>query len=502
MQAKLEQLKTRLQEVSDYQAAAALLSWDQATYMPPGGATARGRQLSLLSQVAQEKFTDPVIGRLLDDLQPYADGLPYDDDDAALIRATRRAYERQVKVPPALVGEIANHTTQTYQVWTQARPQNDFAAVAPYLTQTIDLSRRLADCFPGYAHIADPLIDLADYGMRAESVRALFAELRAQIAPLVKQVTEQDSADDSYLKQAFPVDQQRPFGEAIIRDFGYDFERGRQDLTIHPFATKFSIGDVRITTRFNPRHIGEGLFGTLHESGHAMYEQGVTPAYEGTPLDGGVSAGIHESQSRTWENLVGRSRPFWEHYYPRLQALFPEQLGRVSLDTFYRAINKVQRSLIRVEADQLTYDLHVMIRFDLELALLEGTLTVQELPEAWHARYTADLGGCAPNDSDGVLQDVHWYAGLVGGAFQGYTLGNILSAAFFEQALTVHPTISAEIAHGHFAPLHGWLKDNIYRHGSKYTAPELIQRVLGGPLTVAPYLRYLKGKFGELYTLA
>lgn len=502
MHAQLEDLKTRLMEVSDYQAAESVLVWDQATYMPPGGAVARGRQLGRLSQLAQEKFTDPAIGRLLDALQPYADSLPFEHDDAALIRATRRAYERQIKIPPALAGAIANHAAQSYQVWTAARPQNDYTAVAPYLEKTIDLSRQVADCFPGYAHIADPLIDFADYGMRAASVSALFAELRAQLVPLVEQVTAQAPADDSCLKQSFPVEQQRAFGEQIIKDFGYDFERGRQDLTHHPFAIKFASGDVRITTRFNPHFLGDGLFSTLHESGHAMYEQGVNPAYEGTPLDGGTSAGVHESQSRTWENLVGRSRPFWEHYYPRLQAIFPDQLGSVALDTFYQAINKVQRSLVRVDADQLTYDLHVMIRFDLELALLEGTLSVAELPQAWHARYQADLGMHAPSDVDGVLQDVHWFSGQVGGVFQGYTLGNILSAAFFEQASAARGEISAEIAHGQFGALHGWLKENIYRYGSKYTAPELIERVLGGSLTIDPYLRYLKGKFGGLYDLS
>lgn len=337
--------------------------------------------------------------------------------------------------------------------------------------------------------------------MKAATVKALFADLRAQLVPLVEAVTAQESADTSCLQQFFPQDKQRAFGEKIIRQFGYDFDRGRQDLTHHPFATKFSIGDVRITTRFDEHNLGDGLFSTLHESGHAMYEQGVDPGYEGTPLDGGTSAGVHESQSRTWENLVGRSRAFWTHYYPELQATFPEQLNTVSLDTFYRAVNSVKRSLIRVDADQLTYDLHVMIRFDLELALLEGSLSIQDLPEAWHARYEADLGVHAPSDIDGVLQDVHWYGGLVGGAFQGYTLGNIMSAAFYDRALADHPTIPDEIGQGEFGTLHGWLKENIYQYGSKYTAPELIERVLGAPLTIDPYIAYLKSKFGELYAL-
>jgi carboxypeptidase Taq len=258
---------------------------------------------------------------------------------------------------------------------------------------------------------------------------------------------------------------------------------------------------VRITTRIDENDLANGLFSTLHEAGHAMYEQGFDPRYEGSPLAQAASAGVHESQSRLWENQVGRSRPFWEHYYPRLQAVFPEQLGDVSLDTFFRAVNGVQRSLIRTEADEVTYNLHVMIRFDLELALLEGTLALKDLPDAWHARYESDLGLRAPDDSDGVLQDVHWYGGVIGGAFQGYTLGNIMAALFFEQALQAAPQIPGEIAQGQFGTLHGWLKENIHRHGGKYTADELVQRVTGSPLTIGPYMRYLHRKYGEIYSL-
>jgi carboxypeptidase Taq len=265
--------------------------------------------------------------------------------------------------------------------------------------------------------------------------------------------------------------------------------------------TKFSLGDVRITTRVKENNLGEALFSTLHESGHAMYEQGINLDYEGTPLADGASAGVHESQSRLWENIVGRSRGFWSHTYPRLQATFPDQLGDVPLDAFYRAINKVQRSLIRTDADEVTYNLHVMIRFDLELALLEGNLSVKDLPETWDARYDSDLGTRAPDHRDGVLQDVHWYGGLVGGAFQGYTLGNIMGALFYDQALAAHPEIPAGIEQGQFGTLHGWLKENIYQHGSKFTANELIERVSGGPLTIEPYIRYLRTKFGELYDL-
>jgi carboxypeptidase Taq len=501
MNSKLQELKTRLAEISDISGATALLNWDQSTYMPAGGAPARGRQMATLARIAQEKFTDSAVGKLLDDLQPYAESLPYDHDDAALIRVARRDYDNATKIPPAFLGEFYAHSAAAYDAWTRARPANDFASMIPMLEKTLDLSRQMANYFPGYEHIADPLIDFADYGMKASSVRAVFAELREQLVPIVKAITSQPAADDSCLKQSFPEDAQLAFGVQVIKDFGYDFNRGRQDKTHHPFMTKFSLGDIRITTRVKENDFGEAFFSTTHESGHAMYEMGIDMAYEGTPLAGGTSAGVHESQSRTWENIVSRSLPFWEHYYPKLQAAFPTQLGNISLDTFYRAINKVEKSLIRTDADEVTYNLHVMIRFDLELAMLEGKLAIKDLPEAWHARYESDLGIKAPSNVNGCLQDVHWYAGTIGGAFQGYTLGNILSAQFFAQAEKAHPNLWDDMRQGQFANLHGWLRENIYCSGSKFTAPELIERVTDGQMDIAPYIAYLKNKYGALYSL-
>jgi carboxypeptidase Taq len=501
MEAKLQELKTRLHEINDLESAAALLSWDQSTYMPAGGATARARQIAALKRLAHEKFTDPAIGKLLEDLRPYEESLPYDSDEASLIRVTRRDYERAVKVPPSFMAQLSNHTSQCYDVWTKARPANDFAAVQPYLEKMLDLSRQLADFFPGYEHIADPLIDFSDYSIKASTLRPLFAELRKQLVPIVEEITAQPAADDSCLHQTFPEAQQLAFGIEVVKRLGYDFERGREDKTPHPYTTKFSIGDVRITTRIKENELSEGLFGTIHEAGHALYEQGIRPDFEGTPLAEGTSAGAHESQSRLWENFVGRSRSLWKFFYPRLQAVFPNQLGSVSLDTFYRAINKVECSLIRTEADEVTYSLHVMLRFDFELDLLEGRLAVRDLPEAWRERYQADLGIVPPDDRDGVLQDVHWYAGVIGGAFQGYTLGDILSTQFFEAALSAHPEITAEMEKGEFGTLHGWLKENIYQHGRKYTASELVERITGGPMSIEPYIRYLRTKYGELYKL-
>lgn len=501
MEAKYKELKARLAEVDDLHAAAAVLEWDQNTYMPPGGAPARARQIATLERLAHEKLTDAELGRLLDDLRPYEEGLPYDADEASLIRVTRRDYERAVKVPPSFVAELSDHASTSYQVWTEARPADDFARVQPYLEKTLQLSRRFADFFPGYEHIADPLIDHADYGMTVATIRPLFAELRERLVPLVQKITARPPAGDACLRGTFPEPAQWAFGLQVVERFGYDLQRGRQDKTHHPFTTEFSIGDVRITTRVDEHDLSEALFGTMHEAGHAMYEQGVRTDFERTPLASGASSGLHESQSRLWENIVGRSRGFWRFFYPRLQAVFPDQLRDVPLETFYRAVNKVQRSLIRTEADEVTYNLHVLLRFDLELDLLEDRLAVRELPEAWRERMQTDLGIVPPDDRDGVLQDVHWYAGLIGGAFQGYTLGNIMSAAFFEAALQAHPHIPDEIEAGEFGTLHGWLRENIYQHGCKYTPSELVERVTGAPLSIEPYIHYLHDKYGELYDL-
>lgn len=501
MKEKFEQLKTLVREVSDIESASAVLYWDQSTYMPPGGAAARGRQRATLDRIAHEKLTAPMMGELLEALRPFAAEHPDDSDEAALIRVTRRDYEKATRVPSRFVAERSAHSAASYAAWVKARPADDFAAVQPYLEKTVDLSRQLADFFPGYDHIADPLIDFADPGMKAETIRALFADLRAELTPLMQAITRHPPADDRCLHRHYPEAAQWAFGQQIIEQFGYDFQRGRQDKTAHPYMTQFSLDDVRITTRVDEHDLSQALFSTLHEGGHALYEQGIHPAYEATSLGRGTSAGVHESQSRLWENQVGRSRGFWEHYYPLLQKTFPGRLDDLSLDQFYRAINKVQRSLIRTDADEVTYNLHVMLRFDLELALLEGELAVRDLPEAWRGRFEADFGIPVPDDRDGVLQDVHWFGGLVGGAFQGYTLGNLLSAQFFSLAMAAHPDIPAQIARGQFATLLNWLRENIYVHGSKYTAPELIERVTGGPLRIDPYMAYLHEKYGELYDI-
>jgi len=504
MQRQFAELNARLAEIHDLSSAKAVLEWDQWTKMPPGGAAARAVQLATLERLAHQRRIDPGLGRLIGELEPYGEGLDYESDEAALIRIARHDFDRAEKIPPDLQAEFIQHGALTYQVWEHARPRNDFLAVRPYLEKTLVLSRRIAECFHPEGSLADPLIDYHDPGLTAADVRMVLAELREGLLPLVKAIADSGiEVDDRCLRQHFPADRQLAFGLPIARAFGYDFDRGRQDLTAHPFATSFSIGDVRITTRVREDHLGEALFGTLHESGHAMYEQGIDAALERSPLGNGVSAGIHESQSRLWENLVGRSRPFWRHCYPHLQAAFPEQLGRVDLETFYQATNKVTPSLIRTDADEVTYNLHVMLRFELELDLLEGRLTIAELPDAWGERMQGYLGVTPPDDRDGVLQDVHWYDGTLGGSFQGYTLGNIMSVLFYEQAVQAHPSIPDEMGEGQFATLHHWLRENLYRHGRKFTARELLERTTGSPeINSGPYLHYLWQKFSEIYGIA
>ncbi len=498
---EFQELKNRLIEVNDIQSAVGLLHWDQSTYMPPGGAAARARQSATLGRLAHEKFTDPEIGHLLDTLQPYTESLDYDSDEAGLIRVTRRQFERAIKIPSVFFAEVTTHTSESYQVWTEARPANDFESVRPYLEKTLEYSRQAANYFPGYDHIADPLIEPRDYGMKASDVRRVFDELRKELVPIATAITSQTPADDSCLHKQYPEDKQLAFGLKVAERFGYDLNRGRQDMTHHPFMTKFSLGDVRITTRSEEDNLSEALFCTMHETGHALYEQGINMEFEGTPLARGTSAGVHESQSRLWENIVGRSKGFWKYFYPHLQEMFPDQLGSVSIDTFHRAINKVERSLIRTEADEVTYNLHVMLRFDFELALLEGEMEIRDLPNAWKERFEADFGIVPPDDKDGVLQDVHWYFGLIGGSFQGYTLGNILGAQFFSSALEAHPEIKDDTENGEFKTLHNWLRENIYEHGSKFTAPEIVERATGQPMTISPYMKYLRTKYGELYDL-
>jgi carboxypeptidase Taq len=501
MHERIAELKRLLGEVADLNGALAVLFWDQSTQMPPGGVKARGRQLATLSRLSHERLTSPDVGRLLDELSPFGQDLPYDSDEASLIRVARRDWERATRIPSAFVAELSAHQAATYEVWTRAKEAADFPMVANHLARTVELSRRLADFYPGYDHIADPLIDESDQGATVATLRPLFSELRTRLVPLVKHVGALEPADDSCLKVHFPASEQLAFCTFVQKRIGYDFSRGRRDISPHPFMISFGVDDVRLTVRVREDDLGEALFAAIHETGHALYELGVSPALDGGILAEGASSGLHESQSRLWENIVGRSRAFWTYFFPRLQGAFPVQLGDVSQETFYRAINKVIPSLVRTEADELTYNLHVMIRFDLECQLLEGSLAVEDLPDAWNARYESDLGVVPPTAREGVLQDVHWFQGVVGGSFQGYTLGNVMGAQIYQSALGGRPEIEREIEQGRFDSLLGWLREHIHQHGSKFPPAEVIQRATGAPLGIEPYVGYLTTKYGELYDL-
>ena len=497
----VERLRARVADVVDLRGAGFLLTWDQATQMPPGGAPARARQIALLRQLAHERFVDPEVGRLLAAAEAEVVALPPDGFEAALVRIARRDYERETAIPAAFTRRFFHHTAATYQAWTEARPADDVQRVLPLLEETLDLSRDLADFLGPAAHVADPLIARADHGFTVATLRPLFARLRGTLVPLARQVAACEAPDRAFLGRGYPVERQFAFALARAREFGYDLRRGRLDPTHHPFAIEFSIDDVRITTRGREDDLSEALFCTFHESGHGMYHQGLDPRFEATLLADGASAGVHESQSRMWENRVGRSLEFWRYAYPLLRAEFAEQLAGVELEDFHRAVNVVRPGVIRTRADELTYDLHVIVRFELELEMLEGRLAIRDLPDAWQARYADVVGVQASSHRDGVLQDVHWFSREIGGAFQGYTLGNVLAAQFWAAAVREQPGIPAGIARGDFAPLFDWTRRRIHRLGRVLDPIDLIARVTGGPIDPEPYLTYLSDKYRALYQL-
>ncbi len=495
------QLQEQLAEIKALSEAAAVLEWDQQTYMPPGGAGARAAQITALVGVIHEKATGDDTARLLDAAERQAVGLDYDSDDAAYLRAARRDFDLATKVPTALVAEMARVTTLAHEQWAQARAESDWGRFAPWLTQILDLTRQTADHLGHGGEQYDALLDQYEPGMTTAEVRAMFEAIKPDLVALVQAIAAKgpEAVDDSVLHRDFDEETQRRFGEKVVTALGYDFSRGRQDRAVHPFCTSFGRDDVRITTRFDKNFLPMALFGSIHETGHALYEQGVAERYAGNILADGASLGFHESQSRLWENLVGRRRPFWQRFYPDLQAAFPEALRDADAETFYRAINKVAPSLIRVEADEVTYNLHILLRFEMEQALLSGEISVEGAPAAWNAKMQQYFGLTPPDDAHGILQDVHWSGGSLG-YFPTYSVGNLLSVQLYDKAnRDLGGEIEAQIAVGEFAPLLGWLRENVHQYGRKYLPKELVQRVVGGPLDPAPYLRYLKTKFGAVY---
>jgi len=501
MDEALKKLKTRLGEIHDLERAAAVLEWDQQTYMPPGGAAARAEQAATLRETAHRWFVADDIGAALDLLRGPAESWDYDSDEASLVRVVSRDFEKARKVPPELVSEIARVSAMAYEAWVKAREQSEFSIFQPHLERIVGLNIRLAEALGYEDKIYDPLLDQFEPEAKTEQVAAVFTELKQGLVPLVAAISERVGAvDGAVLHRRTDPDAQWAFGLQVIKDFGFDFNRGRQDKSVHPFTTSFSIGDVRLTTRIDPDYLPTALYGSLHECGHGMYEQGYALDLERTPLADGASLGIHESQSRLWENLVGRSRAFVNCYFPQLKQAFPEQLGDCDRETFYRAVNRVEPSLIRVEADEVTYNLHIMLRFELENEMLEGKVSVADLPEAWNAKMREYLGIEPPNDALGVLQDIHWSGGTFG-YFPTYALGTVMSVQFFDQARSDIPTLEEQISAGDFGGLREWLTANIYQHGRKFTPAELLRRVTGGDLTVTNYLRYITDKYSEIYEL-
>ncbi len=495
-------LKERLADFTHLNQAESVLSWDQETYMPEGAVVDRGEQLATLGKFAHELFVAPKTGRLLRDAakEDVVAQNP-DSDEAAIVRVTLRDYKKERKIPVAFVTELERTRAQSHQAWIEARKASDFKHFEPWLVKMVDFARRYADLQGYKEHPYDALLDSYEPEMRTSLVRKTFAELRAGQVPLVRAISEKAGTNsDALLHGHFPREKQIEFAKHVSQQFGYDYNHGRMDFAAHPFETSFSARDVRITTRLYEDFFNPMLFGTLHETGHALYEQGVSNAFAHTPLEHGVSLGIHESQSRMWENLVGRSHEFWEHFYPELQVIFPAQFGHVALNDFYRAINFVSPSFIRVEADEVTYNMHIMVRFELELELIEGKLKVHDLPEAWNARYREYLGITPPNDAIGVLQDTHWGIGLIG-YFATYTLGNLASVQLFEQAQVDIPGLRDHIRAGNFAPLLQWLRMHIHQYGRKYTPDELMVKATGKSLSAQPYLTYLKQKYSQIYGL-
>lgn len=500
MQEKIDQLKRILGVVADLNAATALLDWDQQTYMPSGGVENRSYQIGTLSSLAHSKFVSEEVGSLLEELKPYAETLDSDSDDACLIEVTNREYQKSVKVSSEFVEEFSRVTVMAHGAWEEARANNDFSHFQPHLEKIVELRRQYADFFAPYDHVYDPLLDDFEPGMKTDAVQKIFSELRPKQVELLQAIADADQVDDSFLHLHYDSDKQWAFGEEAITEYGYDWKHGRQDKAAHPFTTNFGLGDVRITTRVDENFLNTALFGTLHEAGHAIYEQGVGRRLDRTPLGGGASLAIHESQSRMFENLLGRSYDFWIHFYPRLQEIFPNQLGNVDLDTFYKGINKVEPSLIRVEADEATYNLHIMLRLELEIALMEGDLKVADLPTAWNDRMKDYLGVVPPNDADGVLQDVHWSSGILG-YFPTYSLGNLVANQLWEKINQDIPGLSSQIQGGDFSGLLAWLREHVHQYGSKFKPQDLVKRVVGTTITPGPYLEYLNTKFGAIYGL-
>jgi carboxypeptidase Taq len=496
---KLEQLRERLSELVDLRHTTQLLQWDQQTMMPPRGGPARAESLATLERISHDMFVAAETGELLDAAGAELDGAAPDSDDARLVSVVRRRWEKARRVPTELAAELARASSLGQEAWVEARKGSDFAAFAPYLKTNLELARRYVDCFDGYACAYDVLLDDYEPMMTTAEVATLFAGLRSELVPLIAALAQRaDAVDDSCLHGQFPIDRQRHLVSEVVRRMGFDAAGWRMDDAVHPFATSFSSADVRITTRWDETFFPMGLYGAMHECGHGLYEAGIAEQLQRTPLGSAESLGLHESQSRLWENMVGRGRPFCGVLGPRIAELFGGSVAALDGETLYRAVNRVQPSFIRVEADEATYGLHIVLRFELEQELIEGRLPVDELPEVWNARFTEYLGLDVPDDAQGVLQDVHWSAGLIG-YFPTYALGNLIAGQLWQKARAGLPALDEQLAAGELSSLREWLREHVHRYGAKFPTGELLERVVGGPISVEPFVSYLKAKLADVY---
>jgi carboxypeptidase Taq len=477
-------LKERLGEIADLDHAEALADWDSRVSMPPEGAAARADVIATLTRIAHEKLIRDEIGELLDDL----DGVE-DETDAALVRITRREWDRARRVPGELAAEMAHAAGLGVAAWDKAKAASDFASFAPYLEHQLELKHRYVECFPETDVAYDVLLDRYEEGMTTAEVQRVFDRLKEVVLPLIAEHADGGPP----LAGTFPVDRQQEASRRVLEAFGWDTATWRIDETPHPFAQKPGRGDIRLTTHTEVGNL-TSLFSTMHEFGHGVYEFDIDDRLARTPLGHGSSSAIHESQSRTWENLVGRSRGFWRWFYPQLQPLFPDALGSVDEDAFVRAVSAIRPGPIRGDADEATYGLHIILRFELEQELLAGTVTVADLPRVWNERMKKYLGVDVPDDAHGVLQDMHWSVGYFG-YFPTYQLGNVISVQIWEVVRRELGDVEKQFARGEFAPLRDWLREHVYRHGSIYPPRELLRRVTGSELDPEPYLQYLRTKF-------
>jgi len=498
-EAKFEELRERLAEIADLGKTMALLSWDQQVMMPPGAAPIRAEQMATIGRIAHQKFTSPEIGKLLDELRSWSEEHEYDSFEASLVRVTTRDWEKARRVPADLRAEMSRSAALANPVWVAARRDDDFASFLPVLRKNLDLRKRYIECFDIPEEPYDVVLDDYERGMKTAEVRRLFDYLKEHQAPLVKEVAEHAQVEKR--PKTFDIDAQKVFELEVVREFGFTDDAWRLDPTVHPFASGTGVTDIRITTRYFDDGL-EGLFGTMHEFGHGLYEHQVDPRLERSPLARGVSLGMHESQSRMWENLVGRSLPFWRRFFARAQELFAQALGGESVESWYREVNAVEPSLIRVEADEATYNLHIILRFELEQAMLADEFPLEQLPEEWNRRVWEYLGIDVPSNRKGVLQDVHWSGGSIG-YFPTYALGNLISAQIWERVTADLPDVYDAIEAGDFSPLRDWLREHLHRHGRKFTPAETLERATGTrEIDPEPYVRYLREKLAGIYGIA